>query len=149
MYTDTGENRGNTPSNVRHKAATDNEDGLLAVDAKVVHGVDNAQQRVHVLGLLANHGLVDRQGDAVVVKVALHDGAVELVHVEVHDGQAALPSLVAAGQLRVGRVEDAVEELKVVLDLFVAADGEALGRGLDGGFHVGHGGQVVLGFLTW
>lgn len=76
----------------------------------------------------------------VVVKVPLHLGPVEVEDVEVHDGQAALPSRVALGELRVLDAEDAVEELEVVLDLLVARDGEALLGGLDGGFHVGHGG---------
>lgn len=47
---------------------------------------------------------------------------------QVYDSQAALPSPVAFGQLRIVHVKDAVYELEVVLDLFVAADGEVLGR---------------------
>jgi hypothetical protein len=83
---------------------------------------------------------VNLELNLVVVKVPLHLGPVEVEDVEVHDRQAALPSPVALGELGVLDAEDAVEELKVILDLLVARDGEALLGGLDGGFHVRHGG---------
>lgn len=84
---------------------------------------------------------MDAKLDAVVVEVGLHLLAVEVEDVQVHDGEAALPARVAVGQLTVLGVEDAVEELEVIFDLLVAADGEAVLGRLDRGFHVGHDGQ--------
>jgi len=105
---------------------------------KLIHGVDNAQVRLDGLGLLADHRLVDLELDLVVVEVLLHLLAVDVEDVQVHDRQAALPSLVVLGELEVALVEDAVHEAEVVLDLLVTLDVEA-GLGLlDGGLHVRH-----------
>lgn len=132
------------PSNISHQPATNDQHGFLAEDAKVVHGVDDAQQRVHCLGLFPNHGLVDSKLDLVVVKVLLDTVSVESKDVVVHDGETTLPLAVALGQLGVLDVEDAVEELEPVLDLFVAAYREAVGDWLHGGFHVRHFGNEAM-----
>lgn len=128
----------NLPGNISDKTTSHDQDRLLAEHAKLVHRVDDAEERVNALGLLANHGFVDLEVDLVVVKVPLHLLPVQVEDVEVHDREAPLPALVARGQLRVAHVEDSVEELEVILDLLVPADGEPLGGGLDGGFHVRH-----------
>jgi hypothetical protein len=128
-------------SNICDETTTNNKDRLLAVNAKVGHGVDNGQKSIHGLGLLANHGLVDSERNTIVVKVALHLLAIEVEDVEVHDGQATAPRRVELVQLRVGGVEDAIEKLEVILDLLVATDSKTLGGGLDGSTHIRHGGQ--------
>lgn len=110
------------PSHISDKAATDNEDWLLSVDAKLSHRVNNRKQSLHALGLFANHGLVNLESDAVMIKVLLHLIAVQVENIQVHDGEAAPPGLVALSQLHVGNVEDAIEELEVIFNLFVAAD---------------------------
>lgn len=133
----------NIPSYISHQPPSNYENRLLSVHPKLVHGIDNAHQCLNSLGLFPNHGLVHLELDAVVVAVGLQLPPVEVENVEVHDGQAPLPPIVALGQLAIFDVEDAVEELKVVLDLFVAAHGEAPGCGLDGCLHVGHFGAGV------
>lgn len=140
------------PSNVGHQTSTlfelafatthlhgstyNNKNRLLADDTKVGHRVDNAQKSVHGLGLLANHGLVDRQGELVVIKVLLHLSAVDVVDVQVHNSKAATPSLVAVCELGVGSVKDAIEEREVVLDLLVTLDMETVLSLGDGSFKV-------------
>ena len=89
---------------------------LLADDTELGHRVDNAQQCVHGLGLLADHGLVDLQLQLVVVEVLLHLVTVKVVDVQIHDRKSAAPSLVAVGELLVLRVEYAIKECEVVFD---------------------------------
>ena len=128
-------------SNVSDETTTDNKDRLLAVDTKVGHGVDNGKESIHGLGLFTNHGLVDSKRDAIVVKVLLHLVTVEVEDVEVHDSQASSPGGVELVQLGVGGVEDAIEKLKVILDLLITTNSETLGGGLDGSGHIRHGGR--------
>lgn len=112
---------GGLPSNISHETTTNNKNRLLAVDSKLSHRINNAKQGIHALGLLANHGLVNLEVDAMVVKVLLQLITVQVEDVEVHDCQAAVPARVALCQLLVGDVENAIEELEVILDLLVAA----------------------------
>lgn len=93
--------------------------GYLSDNAKLVHRVDNAQQSVHRLSLLSYHGLVHLQLNVVVIKVFLHLLAIDVEDVEVHDGEASLPSLEGLGQVVVRDVEDSVDEGEVVFDLLV------------------------------
>jgi hypothetical protein len=81
---------------------------------------------------------VDAELNAMMIEVLLHLVAVQVEDVEVHYCKAAAPAAVAAGQLSIGHVKDAIEKLKVVLNLLVAADGEARRCGLDGGSHIRH-----------
>jgi hypothetical protein len=74
------------PSHISHQASSDNENWLLSDDTKLGHGVDNAQHCVHGFGLLSNHGLVDLESNAVMVKVVLQLLAIEVEDVKVHDG---------------------------------------------------------------
>lgn len=69
---------------------------------------------------------MDRQGHVVVVEVGLHVFAIDIVDVQVHNGEATAPSLVAVGKLRVGGVEDAIHEGEVIFDLLVTLDVEAV-----------------------
>jgi hypothetical protein len=85
---------------------------------------------------------VDGERDAIVVKVLLHLITVEVEDVEVHDSQASSPGGVELVQLRVGGVEDAIEKLKVILDLLITTNSETLGGGLDGSGHIRHGGRM-------
>lgn len=72
------------------------------------------------------------------LEVLLNPLAVNIVYVEIRDGQDTVPFLVAIGQLRVLGIEDAVEEGKIVGDLFVAIHVETILSLLDGGCKVGH-----------
>lgn len=53
----------------------------FTIDAKVVHGINNAQEGRHGLGLLSNLGLVDLELDIIVLEVCLHLGAIDVVNV--------------------------------------------------------------------
>jgi hypothetical protein len=108
------------------------ENRLLADDTKLCHRVDNAQKSVHGLGLLANHGLVDRQWQVVVVEVLLHVLAVDVENVQIHNGKAATPALVALGEIIVLGVENTIEEREVIFDLLVTLNVETI-FGLDNG----------------
>ncbi len=67
---------------------------------------------------------------SVMLEVCLDLFAVDVVDVQVRDRQDAAPTLIAFGELRVRRVEDAVEEGEVVGDLLVSVHVEAI-LGLD------------------
>jgi hypothetical protein len=108
------------------------ENRLLADDTKLCHRVDNAQKSVHGLGLLANHGLVDRQWQVVVVEVLLHVLAIDVEYVQIHNGKAATPALVALGEVIVLGVEDTIEKREIVFDLLVTLNVETI-FGLDNG----------------
>jgi hypothetical protein len=131
------------PGNVSDETTTDNQDGLLAVDTELVHRVNDAQESVNGLGLLANHGLVDGKLKLVVVKVGLDLISERVEDVGIHDSQHSAPTLVAVGQLAVLGVENAIKELKVVLDLFVSRDVETSLGLLDGSVHVRHFASVL------
>lgn len=121
------------PNNNRlHQTTYDYKNRLLADDTKVSHRVNDAEKSLHGLGLFANHGFVDGQGQVVVVKVLLHLVTIDVEDVQVHDGQTPAPALIALGQIVVGRVEDAIEEGEVVFNLLVPLDMEAV-LGLDDG----------------
>jgi hypothetical protein len=108
------------------------ENWLLADDTELCHRVDDAQKSVHGLGLLANHGLVDRQWQVVVVEILLHVLAVNVEYVQIHNGKAATPALVALGEIIVLGVENTIEEREVIFDLLVTLDVETV-LGLDNG----------------
>jgi hypothetical protein len=112
------------------------EDRLLANNAELGHRVNDAQKRIHRLGLLANHSLVNRQGQTMVVKVRLHLLAVDVEDIQVHDSKAATPPLIAAGKLGVFGVEDPIKEREIILDLLVSFDMEAVLRLDNGCFEV-------------
>lgn len=111
----------------------------LAIDAEFSHGVNDAQESRHGLGLLANHGLVNLEIELVVVKVLLNLVTVDIEDVLIHDGEATTPSLVAVGEVGLLGGEDVVDEGEVVLDLLVALDVETILGLRDGGLHVRHG----------
>jgi archaellum biogenesis ATPase FlaH len=108
------------------------ENRLLADDTELCHRVDNAQKSIHGLGLLANHGLVNRQWQVVVVEVLLHVLAVDVENVQIHNGKAATPALVALGEIIVLGVEDTIKEREVIFDLLITLDVETI-LGLDNG----------------
>lgn len=110
-------------------------------DAKLVHGIDDAEERVYRLGFLANHGLVHVQFDLVVCEISLHLLAVDVEDVHVHYGQTSSPSAVAVGELVVLDVKYAVHEREVILDLLVTLDVKAARCFGHGGFEVRHDGQ--------
>lgn len=126
------------PGNVGDQSTTNDQDGLLAVDTELVHRVNDAQEGVHGLGLLANHGLVDGKLELVVVEVLLDLVSVDIEDVGVHDGQGSAPALVAVGKLAVLGVKDTVHELEVVLDLLIASDVETSLGLLDSSGQVRH-----------
>lgn len=83
------------------------------------------------------------QLDLVMLEVLLHLLAIDIVDVQISDGQASLPSLVAIGKLWILGVEDTVHDCEVILDLLISLDMESdmggRGGGLrDGGFEVRH-----------
>lgn len=112
------------------------EHGLLADDTKLGHRIHNTQKSVHGLGFLANHGLVDREREVVVVKVCLHVLAIDVENVQIHNSKAAAPALIAVGKVVVLGVKDSIEEREVILDLFVTFDVEAVLRLNDGSLKV-------------
>lgn len=91
----------------------------LAIDSKVGHGIHNAQEGGDRLCLLTNLGLVHFELEPVVLKVLFDLLSVHIVDVQVGDGQDSAPMFVALGELRVLRVEDAIEEGEVVRDLLI------------------------------
>ena len=97
----------------------------LPKDAKLGHGVDNAQERVDRLRFLADHRFMDIELDLIMIEVLLHLFAIDTEDVEVHDSQTAAPAFVAVGQLTSAGVEDSIDEGEIVLDLLVAFDVEA------------------------
>lgn len=113
----------------------------FAVDTEIVHGVNDAQESGHRFYLLADFGLVEPQFDAMMVKVLLHVLPINIVNVLVGDGQATAPFLVTIGKIVVLGVENTVNKGKVILDLLIPSDMEAIvaRRSLrlrDGCFHV-------------
>ena len=76
--------------------------------------------------------------NVVVVEVVLHPFAIDVEGVCVHDGQASSPFLVAICQIVSGGVEDIVDEIKVVFDLLVAFDVEAVWSFSDSRFEIRH-----------
>lgn len=68
---------------------------------------------------------MDREIDAMMIKVRLHLRPVKIVDVEIGHSEASSPLLVAGGKIDVCRVEDTIDEGEVVFDLFVAFDVEA------------------------
>lgn len=76
--------------------------------------------------------------DLVVIKVLLHSLTIDVEDVQVHDGQAATPFLVAIGEITSRCVKDVVDEGEVVLDLLVALDVETLGGLNDCCFEIRH-----------
>jgi hypothetical protein len=126
------------PGNVGDQSTTNDQDGLLAVDTELVHRVNDAQEGVNGLGLLADHGLVDGKLELVVIEVLLDLVSVDIEDVGVHDGQSSAPTLVAVGELAVLGVEDTVEELEVIFDLLVTRDVETSLGLLDSSVHIRH-----------
>lgn len=126
------------PGNVGDQSTTNDQNGLLAVDTELVHRVNDAQEGVDRLGLLADHGLVDGKLELVVVEVLLDLVSVNIKDVGIHDCQGSAPTLVAVGQLAVLGVEDTIHELEVVLDLLIARDMETSLGLLDSSVHIRH-----------
>jgi hypothetical protein len=131
------------PGNVGDQTTTNDQDGLLAVDTELVHRVNDAQEGVNGLGLLANHGRVDGKLELVVVEVLLDLVSVDIEDVGIHDSQDSAPTLVAVGELAVLGAEDTIKELEVIFDLLVTRDVETSLGLLDGSVHVRHRGGVV------
>lgn len=97
----------------------------LSEYAKLVHRIDNASERLQRLGLFTNRGLVYLQLNIVMIEICLHVLAIDIEDIQVHDGEASLPSLIALSKLVVLQVEDIINEVKVVLNLFVPFHMEA------------------------
>jgi len=126
------------PGNISNQSAANNQNGLLAENTKLVHGVDDAEERVHGLCLFTNHGLVDLELEVVVVEVLLHLLAVHVEDVGIHDCQGSAPALVAVGKLLVLLVENTVHEDEVIFDLLVTLDVETILGLVDGSLKIRH-----------
>jgi hypothetical protein len=107
------------------------------------HRINNAEEGLHGLGLLADHGLVNLQLNVVVVEVVLQLLAVDVVNVGVHDSQAAVETLELLCKTIVVLVKDVLGEAEVVLDLLVALNVETVGGLYDLSRHVGHDERLV------
>lgn len=113
-------------------------DNHLSEDTEFVHGVDNAQESVNGLGLLANHGLVDVKVDLVMIEVSLHLLTIDVKDVGVHDCKASSPWLITISEVFVAGVEYSIDEREVIFDLLVPLDVEA-SRGFgDRGLEIRH-----------
>ena len=108
------------------------------VNAKFVHRVDNAQECINALCLFANHCLVNVEINAVMVEVLLHLLSIDIEDVHIHDSQTTTPSRVAVGQFASASIENVVDEGKVVLDLLVPFNVEAIWPFGNRGFEVRH-----------
>ena len=108
----------------------------LAIDAKLRHGVHNAQESGNRLCLLTNLGLVHFELEPVVLEIFLDLLSIDIEDIEVCHGQDTAPTLVAVGQLGVLWIENAVKEGEVVRDLLVAINMEAV-------LCLGHGGSEI------
>jgi hypothetical protein len=62
----------------------------------------------------------------IVIEIGLHLLAVQIEDVHVHDSQTTTPSFVAVSKILVTGIEDVVNEGKVIFDLLVTLDVEAL-----------------------
>ena len=82
-----------------------------------------------------------------VAEISLHLISVHGIDIDVGDCETASPLSVHLGQLRVGGIENAIEEGEAVGDAFNTFDLEAVGGFSDGGFQVRHLWQCT-GFLT-
>lgn len=107
------------------------------------HRVNNAEEGLHGLGLLANHGLVDLELNVVVVEVVLELLAVDVEDVGVHDRQTAVETCELLCKAIVVLVEDVLGEAEVVLDLLVALNVETVGGLHDLGRHIRHDERLV------
>ena len=81
---------------------------------------------------------MDVEIDIVVVEISLHLLAIQIEDVQIHNGQATSPSLVAVGECLVAPVEDAIDEGKVVFDFLITLDMEAIGRLGNGSLKIRH-----------
>lgn len=86
---------------------------------------------------------MDLKLNLVVVEVALHLLAVDIEDVGVHNRESSPPSFVALCKIRLAWVKDAVNESKIVFDLFVALDMEAIGRFRHSSLEVRHSGSKL------
>jgi hypothetical protein len=107
------------------------------------HRIDNAEQSLHGLGLLANHGLVHLELNVVVVEVVLQLLAVNVEDVGVHDRQTAVETSELLREAIVALVKDVLGEAEVVLDLLVALNVETVAGLHDLGRHIRHDERLV------
>ena len=63
--------------------------------------------------------------NVVMIEVSLHAFAIHLEDVEVHDGKASVPPVIATCKLVIVDVEDVVYEMKVVFNLLVPCNMKA------------------------
>lgn len=140
---------GDLPGDIGDKTTTNDKNGFLAEYTELVHRINDTQERIHGLGLLADHGLVNLELEIMVVEVFLHLLAIHVEDVGIHDGQGPAPALVAVGQLAIPLLEDTIEEGKVIFDLLIALDVKASLRLSDGGVEVRHYGGFNKKMLRW
>ena len=81
---------------------------------------------------------MDLEFNVVVVEICLHLLAVQIEHIEVSHGETAAPSFVTVGEVGLRCIEDTVNEGKVVFNLFIPFDVEAIGGLGNRGFEVRH-----------
>ena len=117
--------------------------GELRLRTELGHRVDNAEQGLNGLCLLANHGLVDLELNVVVVEVVLQLLSVDVEDVGVHDRQTAVEAGELLCEAIVVLVKDVLSKAEVVLDLLVALNVETVGGLHDLGRHIRHDERLV------
>ena len=100
--------------------------GYLSVDAEFSHGVDDAQECRDSLCLLSNLRFVDLELKAIMLEIFFNLLAIDIVDVQVGYGEDSSPAFIAFGELTVLRVEDSIQEGKVVRNPFIAIDMETI-----------------------
>lgn len=110
----------------------------LANDAKLRHGVDDAQKGGNRFRLFPDLRLVHLDLEVVVLEVLLDLCSIYIVYVQIGHGQHSTPALVTRRQLGILGVEDSIEEGEIVRNLLVALDVESVLRRKHRSFHVRH-----------
>ena len=100
--------------------------GYLSVDAKFSHGVDDAQEGWDSLCLLSNLRFMDLELEAIVLEILFNLLAIDIVDVQVGYGEDSSPAFIAFGELTVLRVEDSIQESKVIRNPFITIDMETI-----------------------
>lgn len=86
--------------------------------------------------------------DVVMIEIFLHLLTIDIEDIQVHDSQAASPSLIQISKIAVIWVEDAIEEGEVIFDLLVAFNVKASLRLGDSCIKIGHD-EEGKGELVW
>ena len=102
------------------------EKTYFAINPEFCHRVYYAQEGRNCFGLLANLGLVQFECKIVVLEICFNLLAVDIVNVQICDGQDTAPVLVAVRKLRTVFVENAIKEGEVIRDLLVTLYVEAV-----------------------